>query len=53
MEIKTDAEIRTSNGMLILPFWQTVSINRCLLIKPSLTCGAEKVWDESDKETIC
>jgi len=36
--------------MLILPFWQTSSININLLIEPSPTCSAEKEWMKATKK---
>jgi len=36
----------------MLTFWQTSRINTSLLIENPLVCGAEKVWDESDKEEV-
>jgi hypothetical protein len=41
--LKPDSAIRTNNGMLMVPFWQTGSINRCLLIEHFVICSAEKV----------
>jgi len=32
VEIKTASAIRTINAMLILPFWQTSSINNTLIL---------------------
>jgi len=48
-EIKTASGISTNRAMLILPFWQTSSINNNLLTEPSHICGAEKVWMKAKK----
>jgi hypothetical protein len=40
--LKAASAIRTNNAMLMLPFWQTNSINTSLHIEPSLTLVLRK-----------
>jgi hypothetical protein len=48
-KLKAASATRTNNAMLMLPFWQTNSINTSLHIENSLVCGAEKVWMKATK----